>query len=129
MYAKYQSEVNPFAEKSVPDFGVFFKQWEAGGIAINMMFCDGEPIGFQTAYRINGLMLGAASSYAIGACYTEPKYRSVYKMTIIAGKQFASALRSGEVTQVTLALANDKAVKLQRVCAAAVSEISRGFEV
>jgi hypothetical protein len=94
-----------------------------------MMFCDGEPIGFQTAYRINGLMLGATSSYAIGACYTEPKHRSVYKMTIVAGKQFSQMLKSTGIEKVTVALTRERAIRLQRVCAAAVSEVSRGFEV
>lgn len=129
MYAKYQAEVNPTSEKSVPDFGTFFKQWDNAGMVICLLFCDSTPIGFQTAYRIGGAMLGHKDSYAIGACYTEPEYRTVYKMTLVAGKQFAQSLKSLGGECVTVALPHKRAIRLQRVCSVAVSEVSRGFEI
>jgi hypothetical protein len=98
-------------------------------MVIGLLFCDGSPIGFQTAYRIGGAMLGHSDSYAMGACFTEREHRGVYKMTLIAGKQFAQALKNMGAEKVTVALTRDRAMRIPRVCASAVSEISRGYEV
>lgn len=127
LYAAYISEVHSTAELSVPDFGRFMKAWDTGDLLVQMLFSDAVPVGFQTAYKIHGGMLGQAHSYTFGACYMLPAHRTAYKVTLYAAKRLAETLKAGGAAHVSVALAPHRANRLTRLSRAAVTELSRGF--
>jgi hypothetical protein len=127
LYAGYISEVSPSAEASVPDFGRFMKAWDSGDLLMQMLFSSGTPVGFQTAYKVHGGMLGQPHSYTFGACYMQPNHRTAYKVTLYAAKRMAETLKAAGAAHVSVALAPQRANRLRRLSVAAVTELSRGF--
>jgi hypothetical protein len=129
LYAQYIAEIYGSAPRLTPDFKLFMRAWDANSIVLNMLFADSEAIGFQTAHRVSGGMLGQADSYSMGACYTMPEYRSNYKMTLYAGKQFVQALKDTGADKVVVGLEVHNADRWPRLLRAAVQEHTRGYVV
>jgi hypothetical protein len=129
LYAEYIAEIHGSAPRLTPDFKLFMRAWDANSIVLNMLYADSEPIGFQTAYRVTGGMLGQADSYSLGACYTMPAYRANYKMTLYAGKQFVQVLKDNGASQVMVGLEMHNANRWPRLLRAAVQEHTRGFVI
>jgi hypothetical protein len=127
LYAAYLRDVNPTDRRSVPDFGSFMRAWDQGAIAVRLLYADTTAVGFMTAFRIRGVIMGQLDSWSFGACYTEPEHRTVYKLTLFAGKQFADELKLTGAERVIINLPAAEATRLKRLAAAAVAEYSRGF--